>query len=94
MLFSLAQAARDQELPPEGLHPAMSCSQASPWGFSCISRLSSRTRGAGPAQSVPQECPNSTPSCHCWGTITGCWGTPSSREEPHSSPLECVLLER
>lgn len=66
---------------PEGVHPAMSPSQASP-GLSCLSRLTSRTRGGGPATERPSECPTSAPSCHCRGPSLRAGAPQTPRENP------------
>lgn len=60
---------------PEGVHPAMSPSQASP-GLSSLSRLTAGPGGLALPQSVPQ-CPTSAPPATAGG-----WGTPNSRESP------------
>lgn len=59
----------------------MSPSQGSPLAL-LLPRLTSSTRGAGPATERPSGCPSSPASCHCWGAMAECWGSPSSQENP------------
>lgn len=100
VIFSLAQAKRDTELPPKaaaGSWRGAPCHELFPSQLFDFPAFPGSPAGPGESalpQSVPQECPTSTASCHCQGAIAECWGTPSPWEEPHTSTLECVLLER
>lgn len=100
VIFSLAQAERDRELPPKAAAgswmgaPCHELFPSQPFDFPAFPGSPAGPGESALPQSVPQECPTSTASCHCRGAITECWGTPSPREEPHTSTLEHVLLER
>lgn len=100
VLFSLAQAKRDQAAASQccsRLLKGSTLPRAVPkpaLRLSCLSRLTSRTREVGPATERPSGVSHPNILLPLLGAIIECWGTLSPREEPHTSTLECVLLER